>query len=74
MFLILPIREVKLKFKIMCNYHQKQNRLECVWSKMLAGTVNCEPRYAAGVRPNQVDFINDSGTVGGVMGEREMNI
>jgi hypothetical protein len=33
-----------------------------------------EPSYATGVRPNQVDFIYDSGTVSGVMGEREMNI
>jgi hypothetical protein len=28
----------------------------------------------AGVRPGQVDFIYDSVTVSGVMGEREMDI
>ncbi len=34
----------------------------------------CEPCHAIEVHPNQVDFISDSGTVSGVMGEREMNI
>lgn len=34
----------------------------------------CEPCNMAGVRPGQVDFIYDSGTVSGVMGEREMGI
>jgi hypothetical protein len=34
----------------------------------------CEPCFAMGVHPGQVDFIYDSGTVSGVMGEREMNI
>jgi hypothetical protein len=34
----------------------------------------CEPCNIAGVRPGQVDFIYDSGTVCGVMGEREMDI
>jgi hypothetical protein len=34
----------------------------------------CEPCFAMGVRPGQVDFIYDSGTVSGFMGEREMNI
>jgi hypothetical protein len=33
-----------------------------------------EPCNMSGVRPGQVDFIYDSGTVSGVMGEREMNI
>jgi hypothetical protein len=34
----------------------------------------CEQCNMAGVRPGQVDFIYDSGTVSGVMGEREMDI
>jgi hypothetical protein len=34
----------------------------------------CEPCNMAGVHPGQVDFVYDSGTVSGVMGEREMNI
>jgi len=34
----------------------------------------CEPCNMAGVRPGQVDFIYDSGTVSGVMGEREIDI
>jgi mannitol-specific phosphotransferase system IIBC component len=33
-----------------------------------------EYSYAAGVHPNQVDFIYDSGMVSGVMGEKEINI
>ena len=42
----------------------------------LVGDVNlyCEPCNTAGVRQGQVDFIYNSGTVSGVMGEREMNI
>jgi hypothetical protein len=31
----------------------------------------CEPCNMAGVHPAQVDFVYDSGTVNGVMGERE---
>jgi hypothetical protein len=34
----------------------------------------CEPCHTAGVRPGQVDFIYDSGTVSGVMGVKEMSI
>lgn len=34
----------------------------------------CEPCNMAGVHPGQVDFIFDSGTVSGVMGQHEMNI
>lgn len=34
----------------------------------------CQPCNTAGVRPGQVDFIYDSGTVSGVMGEKESNI
>ena len=34
----------------------------------------CEPCNAAGVRPGQIDFIYDSGTVNGVMGEKERAI
>jgi hypothetical protein len=34
----------------------------------------CEPCNAAGVRPGQIDFIYDSGTVNGVMGEKEKAI
>jgi Pyruvate/2-oxoacid:ferredoxin oxidoreductase delta subunit len=34
----------------------------------------CEPCYMAGVSSKQVDFIYDSGTVSGVMGEKEMEI
>jgi hypothetical protein len=34
----------------------------------------CELCFATGVQPGQVDFIYDSSTVSGVMGEREMNI
>ena len=34
----------------------------------------CEPCNMVGVRPGQIDFIYDSGTVSGVMGEREMDI
>jgi hypothetical protein len=33
-----------------------------------------EYSFAAGIRPNQVDFIYDSGTVSGVTGEKEANI
>jgi hypothetical protein len=34
----------------------------------------CEPCNMAGVRPGQVDFIYDSGTVSGVMGKCKMDI
>jgi hypothetical protein len=34
----------------------------------------CEPCNVAGVRPGQIDFIYDSGTVNGVMGEKEKAI
>jgi len=34
----------------------------------------CEPCNMTGVRPGQVDFVYDSGTVSGVMGEREIGI
>ncbi len=33
-----------------------------------------EPCNAAGVFPGQVNFIYDSGTVSGMIGDREMNI
>jgi hypothetical protein len=33
-----------------------------------------EPCEAAGVRPGQINFIYDSGTVSGVTGEKEINI
>jgi hypothetical protein len=34
----------------------------------------CEPCNIAGVHPGQADFVYDSGTLSGVMGEREMDI
>jgi len=45
----------------------------CKVNEQYAGLF-CEPCNAAGVRPGQIDFIYDSGTVNGVMGEKEKAI